>query len=290
MAKLVFEVLIQARQNQLTLEQAMEMLANEFIHDMHDSIYGWAAAYRAPGNACLQGVKELERCIDNGISKQQSYWWRTGKTSAGGCGSVMRAYPFGLIFADDPAKARLWAVEHSRLTPSNPIALAACAAYAEGIVWVTHSKEPEFIAQKMIDAAHIYDKNTATKMKQVQEYAHQAQTLLAKHPTVYQAMKYPEFRAYHNKVFSAFEGWAADDAIAGALYIFMLVPHDPMAAIFLGVHTPGDSDSIASMVGALVGAYKGIEFLPHRLVNRVEDATLFRKFAQQVASLSQNQL
>ena len=42
----------------------------------------------------------------------------------------MRAYPFGL--ADDLGRAERWAVEHSRLTHNDPIALAASGAMTVG--------------------------------------------------------------------------------------------------------------------------------------------------------------
>ena len=45
-----------------------------------------------------------------------------------------------------------------------------------------------------------------------------------------------------------------------------------MEAIYLGVHTPGDSDSIASMVGALVGARLGETALPAELVAKLENS------------------
>src|SRR3990172_11778631 len=66
-----------------------------------------------------------------------------------------------------------------------------------------------------------------------------------------------------------FPGWAADDAIAATVYcyfsfyndpdphFFFLQLFSPLLPIILGVHTTGDSDSIASMTGALVGAKKG---------------------------------
>ena len=49
----------------------------------------------------------------------------------------MRAYPFGLVFADDPARAEAWSIAHSKLTHRDPIALAACAAMAVGTAGYT---------------------------------------------------------------------------------------------------------------------------------------------------------
>jgi ADP-ribosylglycohydrolase len=40
----------------------------------------------------------------------------------------MRAYPFGLVFAQESDRAEEWAVKHSKMTHRAPIALTACAA------------------------------------------------------------------------------------------------------------------------------------------------------------------
>ena len=45
---------------------------------------------------------------------------------------------------------------------------------------------------------------------------------------------------------------------------------DPRAAILEGANTPGDSDSIATLAGALIGGRVGLDRLPTEWVSRVE--------------------
>ena len=66
------------------------------------------------------------------------------------------------------------------------------------------------------------------------------------------------------------EGWAAHEAIAAAVYVFARHPDDPRAAILEGANTPGDSDSIATLAGTLVGARVGVGALPSDWVRDVE--------------------
>ena len=54
-------------------------------------------------------------------------------------------------------------------------------------------------------------------------------------------------------------GWAADEALAAAVYIFLRHPDDLHQALIEAVNTPGDSDSIATLVGALVGIRTGFK-------------------------------
>lgn len=72
----------------------MSSMAEFFIKDLDDTMYGWAAPFRAPGNACLKGVRQLKAIP---LSQRTVGWWNVHALEAGGCGSVMRAFPFGLF-------------------------------------------------------------------------------------------------------------------------------------------------------------------------------------------------
>lgn len=286
MAKLVLSVLIEARQKNWDLNQTMEQLAKIFVNDMHDHIYGWAAPFRAPGNTVLRSTKKLERLFQHPEERGRGtdYWWQVGESHAGGCGSVMRAHPFGLVFADNPEKAALWAAEHSKLTHGHPMTLAACAALAIGVAYALQQKDPAWIIDQMIKTARAYHVETAEKMIDARARACEAKKIRARFSTIRRALADKEFRAFHNHVFTTFEGWAAHDAIAATVYIFELCPYDVMEAIYLGVNTPGDSDSIASMAGALVGALVGKEQLPP-LIDCLEDAKELQENAEIAAQL-----
>ncbi|HEX4069341.1 MAG TPA: ADP-ribosylglycohydrolase family protein [Candidatus Babeliales bacterium] len=267
MAKLVMKELIQAREHNWDLDETMCHIATSFIDDAQDTELGWIAKFRAPGNACIAGVNQLRKNISSGV-------WDVKAHTAGGCGSVMRAHPFGLVFADNPEKAAAWAVAHSRLTHGDPIALAACAAMAKGVAYAVQGENPHIIIEKMIAAARAYDAVTAQKMQTAYTYAQQAKTYKGR-----------DFEQFNNKVFNTFLGWAAHDAIAATVYTFALSPDNVMDAIYLGVHTPGDSDSIASMAGALVGARVGAQSLPQDLVDRLENSAELKADAEKAACL-----
>lgn len=287
MAKLVMKELINSKEHDWDLNETMCNIATSFIDDSHNTQLGWVAPFRAPGNACIVGVKQLSINFSENGQPYRKYppAWDTLATSAGGCGSVMRAHPFGLIFAHDPKKAALWAVEHSRLTHGNPIALAACAAMATGVAHAVQGKDPQIVVEEMIAAAYQYDAVTANKIKIAYEYAQRAKELRKPFDDIFQAYENAEFRKYNDYVFSIFLGWAAHDAIAATVYAFALSPDNVMEAVYLGVHTPGDSDSIASMAGALVGARVGVEQLPCALIAQLEGSAELRFDAVKAANL-----
>ncbi len=191
MAKLVMKELIQAKAHNWDLNQTMNRIARSFITDAKDLKMGWTAQFRAPGNACIGGVKQLSnRLLWQKDADLSSRWWVVSADTAGGCGgSVMRAHPFGLVFADNPEKAALWAAEHSRLTHGDPMALAACAAMATGVAHAVQGENPDFIIIKMIAAARQYDVVTANKIEMAHLCAQQAKELRKPFDNIFQAYK-----------------------------------------------------------------------------------------------------
>lgn len=217
--------------------------------------------HRAPGNACLAGCRALA---------SGAYWSEAGGETAGGCGSVMRAYPFGLFFHDDLPRAEEWAVAHSKLTHRDPIALAACAAMAVGVARLLRSDPLELVVEEMVAAAGRYSRKTAEMMSRA---AHEARTGVGPEVTL-----------------DRLRAWAAHEAIAAALYVFLRHPDDPRAAILEGANTPGDSDSIATLAGALAGARNGLAALPAEWVEQVERSEELLALARSIATLAKRSI
>jgi ADP-ribosylglycohydrolase len=212
-------------------------------------------ALRAPGNACLAGC----RAIAAGVP-----WAEAGGPEAGGCGSVMRAYPFGLAFADDAARAERFAVAQSRLTHNDPIALAASAAMAVGVALAVNGESVALVVDAMIAAAARYSQATADMMARARDEAGDGTE-----PSV---------------TLDRLRGWAAHEAIAAGVYVFVRHPDDVRAALLEGANTPGDSDSIATLAGALVGARVGLEGIPADWRERIEDSEELHTLAAALAA------
>jgi len=217
------------------LDPAMQAIARHFIKwEQHPQ-----GGHRAPGNACIHGCKQL----DSGI-----HWSEAGGATAGGCGSVMRAYPFALFFHDDIHKAEQWAVEHSKLTHRDPIALAACAAMAVATVMCLQRQAVDDIMLSMTEVAGRYSSETAFMLQKACNATPEAES----------------------KMKNWYQGWAAHEAITLAAYLFKRHYRDSKQAILSAANTPGDSDSIGTLVGALCGAYNGINGLPQHWIDQLE--------------------
>ena len=251
MAEAVIRGLLDGRDQGLDLDSAMRVLAKHFIEwSKHPQ-----GGHRAPGNACLAGCAQLVHGAP---------WREAGAPTAGGCGSVMRAWPFGLMFQDDVEKAEQWAVEHSRLTHNDPIALAACAALSVGTALLVRGEDTDVVIPAMVQAAERWCATTARMMEQAVDEARRG--------------------VLPDVTLDRLRGWAAHEAIAGAVYVFMRHKDNPQAAILEGANTPGDSDSIASIAGALAGAHCGLSALPADWVRDVERSAELRRLADRIAT------
>jgi ADP-ribosylglycohydrolase len=66
------------------------------------------------------------------------------------------------------------------------------------------------------------------------------------------------------------EGWIAEEALATGLYCAIRHADDPVRCLVRGARTSGDSDSIAALAGAFVGAAHGLAAWPEEWVTRIE--------------------
>lgn len=250
MAEIVLRALVTGQPRSASMDDVMRQIAAGFV-EWSDNPQG---GHRAPGNGCISGAARLK----DGVP-----WVEAGGIATGGCGSVMRAYPFGLVFGDDVERAETWAVEHSKMTHRAPIALAACAAMAVGTALSLARKPDATVFTAMIEAAGRHDSGTSEMIARAYAEAGDGTA--------------PEV------TLDRLRGWAAHEAIAAAVYVAARHPRDPRAAILEGANTPGDSDSIATLAGALVGARTGLDSWPSEWVRDVERSAELLGLASEAA-------
>lgn len=207
---------------------------------------------RAPGNACMHGCGNLARGVR---------WDKSGADDAKGCGAAMRAMAYGVWFPEDPAKAAMWAAQHARMTHNSRNAMASAAAVAAAVATAIQGKSPPHIYMAAVEASRLYD-DECTKMlcSVAQEWADKSA----------------------EEVLHRFRGWRGDEAVAASLWCFMKHPDDYREAVLTAVNSPGDSDSLGAITGALVGARVGYSYLPRMWRERIEKADHLDVLAGQV--------
>jgi ADP-ribosylglycohydrolase len=251
MMRAVLEGLLRARTWNDVTKSGREV-AEEFIAWLHDPENN-----RAPGNTCLTAC----RMLDSGAS-----WMESGVADSKGCGSAMRAMAYGVWFHDEHAwkLAAMWAAAHGNMTHGHPAANASSAALAAAVQRLMRGLTPSQAYGAALEAADMFCKDTALMLGQV--------------ATLVQGTNKRE----PDEVLDQWRGWTGDEAVAAALYVFARHPEDFRAAILEAANSPGDSDSIACMVGALVGAHMGINAIPTEWVNGVEKTVELEALASRV--------
>jgi ADP-ribosylglycohydrolase len=102
--------------------------------------YSWITSSRAPGMACINALKYyVEECIKG----NHNFAWDRSRNKnrfigrEGGCGKIMDAAAFGLLFWQQPAVAAQLSALHSCISHPDIVSQVACGAYsyaiAEGI-------------------------------------------------------------------------------------------------------------------------------------------------------------
>jgi len=196
-------------------------------------------AARAPGVTCCRALRQLT------ADRSRSHADNNSK----GCGTVMRAAPFGLAVPGKPGlqdgegreKAAGLAVMDAVLTHGHPAAAASSAALA-GIVFEILRDSPEDRTLQAVIA------RVQTGEPEVDDLVKKA-VLLAEDPAV------SDLEGVH----ILGKGWIAEEALAIAVFCAVRHQNDFAKAIRAAVNHEGDSDSTGAVCGNILGAWLGKE-------------------------------
>lgn len=196
----------------------------------------WLYTRRAPGNACLSGLRAGGGPGVNPDSK--------------GCGTVMRSAPFGLQFGADAAFAL--AERCSALTHGHPTAGASAGAFAMIVAHLMNGATPQrAVSETMLHLRDGIDRSETADALQ------QAYVLAGNVPPG------------PNTCAPLGQGWIAEEALAIAVYC-LLGTDDVRKGLTASVSHSGDSDSTGAILGNLYGAAYGHAALPKEWSSQVE--------------------
>ncbi len=306
MALVLADYCIQSNGAKLFDDSWMAGLASEFIAEMNNP-YGWKAPFRVPGFSTMKALELLSK-------SKKTEWpllYKKFKDHQG-CGSIMRAYPCGLLFWNNLEDVKNAAVAQSRVTHNSTIANASCAAFATGValllqkisnVWTPLFSDDDaiwsFFVNAMSSTANEIDKEfvVSLKIKQAYQAGKFMESLLVKYTIQTSEQLIAELKNTKSEIAQhyfdmckKFPGWKADDALAAVVYCVTATLKMPYLGIILGVHSTGDSDSIASLVGAIIGAWHGKNALPvivwEKEVSCIEGIDTIKAYAKKIYELS----
>ena len=229
---------------------------DEIMKNIVSNYVAWAESpenNRSPGMTCMAGIKNLK----NGMS-----WKKSGVPNGDGCGAAMRTAPIGLYFYDGIHKLANISRAASECTHGNQTAMAAGVGTAYLVALAIQSYKPREMLKEVINFSRSLDDKLNKKLLDVER-----------------VINYDD----HQKALTELgEGWRGDEALAMGLYCFMKNPHDFKKTVLMGANTNGDSDSIASIAGAISGAYNGLKTIPDEWINQIENRELLKQTAEEL--------
>ena len=227
---------------QLTLMTADSILAGAETHPERFAARLAAAAIDTRGQAVLRA----QAAIRTGRP-----WWSASSTASAGTSGAARCAAFGLMWAGDPQRAAYEAALSTSVTHGHPVATSAAAAFAAAVALAANGDGPLDTAwltavadicaefnQGDIDGATVIDRIRILP------------AILAQSPEAALSM--------------IGTGPVAIEAVPAALWC-AATAGTPVEGLLKAVNAGGDTDTIAAMAGACLGARHGHGVWPSEL-------------------------
>jgi ADP-ribosylglycohydrolase len=234
----------------------------------------WADAvekFRAPGLTCLKACDQL---------KHGRSWVNASVINSKGCGANMRVTPIGLIPDLTMDTLAGMAQLQSALTHGHPTALAASelTAYAVRLLvdGVPITQLPAALLVRCLEQRDTYHhewlyqlwrrSDASNSMAFIQHGWDECTAALVR-------LQHALTRPYRESVDPCSltgDAWIAEEALTTSLYCAITFASNPVMAVKRAAFTTGDSDSIAALTGAFVGAVHGTSAWPQAWRRKIE--------------------
>lgn len=186
--------------------------------------------------------------------------WKDSGSDIPSCGSAMRAAPVGLFYRD-LEKVEANAALSSIPTHSSNAAISGAVAVATGVRCALDGMDCVEIIKETSARAAKYDRNLGEKIE----------------------LAFRKRDANPEDVFAELgTSYLVYETVPCAFYCFSRHFESTERAIIEAVNAGGDTDSIACITGALCGAQHGIDSLPERWINGLENKDGIESLASMV--------
>jgi len=174
---------------------------------------------------------------------------------------LMMIHPIGIINAGDPENAAVDALDVCQTIQSSLISYAPDSAAAIAAA-IAEAFKPEATVNSIIQAGRAYvDENIGQIIDECIGYARQAPDMLA-------------VRELYWKRFGGRVPTDSLEVVGESFAMFWLTQGDPKQCVIAGSSLGRDADCVASIAGAIAGAFKGIEAIPKEWMDICNKATM----------------
>lgn len=182
-----------------------------------------------------------------------------------GNGSAMRVAPVGLLYSNNPAKLREIAYKSSSITHSHELGKEGAALQAYAVALALNTPSDEEIDRE----AFLLKLQNFAQTQLYKEKIANTKELLGE-----------QDRARVVAVLG--NGIEALNSVPTAIYCFLKQPKSYKDSVIYAISLGGDTDTIASMAGAISGAYLGIEAIPQEWRLKLENKAYIEDLAEKL--------
>ena len=172
----------------------------------------------------------------------------------------MRTAPAGLAFPSGRAFEE--GAKFAAITHGHPSGYLSAGFLAEMIAHIIEGKSLDEAINISMKTLVKYDGHEETL-----DFIERARTLSKSQKPV------------HESIEAIGGGWVGEEALAIAIYCSLKFSNDWKAGTLAAVNHSGDSDSTGSIAGAILGTLLGVESIPDKWIQGVEDAEKIKKIA-----------
>jgi ADP-ribosylglycohydrolase len=219
----------------LEIPELMDCIAEELIHWLDEPDLGAGPTSRGAAFRLKEGI----------------HWSGSGIVSKT-CGSLMRVGILGFIYRNNPEKLIQAALLSGKITHLHPVSDAASIAGAYAVKLALDGIEPEEMYKTLLKVTEGFSQEFTDALKKSYETAHSGM-------------------ADEDAMKELGQGWYADETFALAYFCILRYPDDYKKAVQTAVNITGDSDSVGSVAGGILGAKLGIEAIPFSWIEALKE-------------------
>ncbi|HEV3002735.1 MAG TPA: ADP-ribosylglycohydrolase family protein [Solirubrobacteraceae bacterium] len=242
------------------------------------------------------GTTTVIRLWGEGVPREEAALRLFGGEGSAGNGAAMRVAPVGLRFARDPERCVAEARRQARLTHAHPLGVDGAAAQAAAVAAAVRGDDhlaaavaaarTDELRARLEDAAELAGARTEEPQARLETAAQLAGARTDEpHAPLETAAELaatpwpPLPPAEAARLLGATV--AAHESVPAALLAAAAPTFE--AALTFAVRCGGDTDTVAAMAGAVAGARHGVEAIPARWLDALEDGAKGRSHVERLA-------
>lgn len=240
----------------------------------------YAAQFAQTLSEQLGSLRQIGRGTQRAVTRllDGKPWWRSGNPSAGN-GVAMRGAALGLAFGADPDILRREVARNAVITHADPLAVASGIVQAYAVARLARTApgtlDPHAFISELVAVVHGIEGAGGAERRNGSDTRVRLVDRIAELADMLELTPAEAFAHTHN-------GGYVLESLPAALWAFLSNRENPEAAIVTAANGGYDADTVASMSGALAGAYHGESGLPARWLDELEAAAHIRTLANRV--------